>query len=92
MAALKVLVIGMGVLIVAGTVALAILLVQRLGEPAAGSAAATVSLGQPDGARISGIAGTDRALAIWVTRPDGERVILMDATGRRRVGEIRVGE
>jgi hypothetical protein len=91
-AALKALVIGMGVLIVAGTVALGILLAQRLGEPAGGPAAATVSLGQPDGARISGIAGTDRALAIWVTRPDGERVILMDATGRRRLGEIRLGE
>jgi hypothetical protein len=89
-AALKALVIGMGVLIVAGTVTLAILLVQRLGAPAPGGRDATVSLGQPEGARISGIAATDRALAIWVSRPDGERVILLDPAGLRRIGEIRL--
>lgn len=90
MAALKALVIGMGVLIVAGTVTLAVLLVQRLGGPAAGGAAAMVSLGQPEGARISGIAATDRAIAVWVSGPDGERLILLDPAGTRRVGEIRL--
>lgn len=90
MAALKALVIGMGVLIVAGTVTLAVLLVQRLGAPAGGGREATVSLDQPQGARISGIAATDRAIAVWVSRPDGERVILLDTSGTRRVGEIRL--
>lgn len=88
--ALKGLVIGMGVLIVAGTVALAVLLVQRLGGPAPGSAAVSFSLAQPEGARIAGIAASDKAISIWVARPDGERVILLDATGARRIGEIRL--
>ena len=90
MGALKGLVIGMGVLIVAGTVALAVLLVQRLGGPAGGGVAGPLSLAQPEGAHIAGIAANDRALAIWVARPDGERVILLDPTGARRIGEIRV--
>ena len=90
MGALKGLVIGMGVLIVAGTVALAVLLVQRLGGPARGDAAGSLSLTQPEGAHITGIAANDRALAIWVARPAGERVILLDPTGARRIGEIRV--
>lgn len=80
----------MGVLIVGGTVALAVLLVQRLGGPPAGGAAMSVSLGEAEGARIAGIAGMDRALAIWVARPDGERVILVDPASGRRTGEIRL--
>ena len=90
MAGLKALVIGMGVLIVGGTVALAVLLVQRLGGPPAGGAAMSVALGQEEGARIAGIAGTDRTLAIWVTRPEGDRVILLDPASGRRTGEIRL--
>ena len=91
MAALKALVIGMGVLIVAGTVALAVLLVQRLGDRSpSGGSASVLSLAQPEGARIAGVAATDRALAVWVTRPDGERVILLDPNGTRRIGEIRL--
>lgn len=88
--ALKGLVIGMGVLIVVGTVGLAVLLVQRLGGPAAGGAAAAVSLAQPEGARIAGIAASDKAISVWVARPDGERVIVLDPTGARRIGEIRL--
>jgi hypothetical protein len=80
----------MGVLIVAGTVALMVLLVQRLGAPAAGGAAASVSLAQPEGARIAGIAASDKAISVWVARPDGERVIVLDPTGARRIGEIRL--
>lgn len=90
MAALKALVIGMGVLIVAGTVALAVLLVQRLGDRPGGAAAAGLSLAQPDGARIAGIAASDKAISVWVARPDGDRVILLDPTGARRIGEVRL--
>ena len=91
MAGLKALVIGMGVLIVVGTVALAIVLVQRLGAGnAGGGAAAALSLAQPEGSRIAGIAATDRAVAIWVNRADGDRVILVDPGGARRLGEIRL--
>ncbi|MBP0463901.1 hypothetical protein J5Y09_08260 [Roseomonas sp. PWR1] len=81
----------MGVLIVAGTVTLVVLLVQRAGAPARGGAVAAVTLGEPAGSRIGGIAMSERALAIWVTRPEGgERVIMVDPGSGRRMGEIRL--
>jgi len=87
---LKALVIGMGVLIVAATVALVVLIVQRSG----GSTVAfnSAALGQPAGTRIAGIAGVEKTIAIWVVRPDGERVLLFDTARGRVVGEIRPGE
>ena len=87
---LKALVIGMGVLIVAATVALVVLIVQRSGGSTVGLGAA--ALGQPAGTRIAGIAGADKTIAIWVVRPDGERVLLFDPARGRVVGEIRPGE
>jgi hypothetical protein len=50
------------------------------------------ALGQPAGTRIAGIAGSDKTIAIWVVRPDGERVLLFDPARGRVVGEIRPGE
>ncbi len=88
--ALKGLVIGMGVLIVAGTVALVVLLVQRLGDRPGSGVAAGLSLMQPEAARIAGIAASDKAISVWVARPDGDRVILLDPTGARRIGEVRL--
>lgn len=87
---LKVLVIGMGVLIVAATVALVVLIVQRAGGSTVAFNAA--ALGQPAGTRIAGIAGVEKTIAIWVVRPDGERVLLFDTARGRVVGEIRPGE
>jgi len=87
---LKALVIGMGVLIVAATVTLVVLIVQRAGGSTVAFSAAT--LGQPDGTRIAGIAGVEKTIAIWVVRPDGERVLLFDPTRGRVVGEVRAGE
>ena len=87
---LKALVIGMGVLIVAATVTLVVLIVQRAGGSAVAFSAAT--LGQPAGTRIAGIAGVEKTIAIWVVRPDGERVLLFDPTRGRVVGEVRPGE
>ncbi len=114
MAALKALVIGMGVLIVAGTVTLVVLLVQRAGgarvapepgvvagvAPGAGVAAsaplqgwaAPVVLGQPAGSRIGGVVNAGGALAIWVVRPDGDRVVVLDPASGRRLGEVRLVE
>ena len=91
MAALKALVIGMGVLIVAGTVTLVVLLVQRAGVSPA-TRAAQVVLGEPEGSRIGGVATAGGALAIWVVRPDGDRVVLVDPANGRRTGEIRLRE
>jgi hypothetical protein len=96
----------MGVLIVAGTVTLVVLLVQRANAPSAprvaGGAPAErvapevraerVVLGEPEGSRIGGIASAGGALAIWVVRPDGDRVVLVDPASGRRAGEIRLRE
>ena len=86
MGALKALVVGMGVLIVAGTVVLVVLLIQRSGGPARGPADVTANL--PAGNRIMGIAGVENRLAIWLEGPEGSRVLLLDPQGRQ-MGELR---
>ena len=91
MRALKVLVAVMGVLIVAGTVTLVALLVQRVGA-AGGAASGDVALRQPPGSRIAGVASAEGRVAIWVERPDGGRILLVDPARGRVVGEIRIGE
>ena len=95
MRALKALVIVMGVLIVAGTVALVAVVVQRAGGVAgggAGSARLDLALDQPEGSRIAGIAAAEgNTLGVWVARPDGDRVVLVDTRRGRVAGEIRLG-
>lgn len=82
----------MGVLIVAGTVTLVALVVQRAGGFSGGGARQELALEQPAGTRIAGIAGTEQALAIWVQRPDGtEAVLLVDPKRGRVTGEVRPG-
>jgi hypothetical protein len=83
----------MGVLIVAGTVTLVTLLVQRAGGlTAGGGSRMALGLDQPAGTRIAGVASLDQALAIWVQRPDGtEAVLLVDPRRGRVTGEIRPG-
>lgn len=85
MGALKALVVGMGVLIVAGTVTLVVLLIQRAGG---GAGRADVAALLPAGNRIMGIAGVEGRLAVWVEGPEGSRVLLLDGQGRQ-VGELR---
>jgi len=87
---LKTLVIAMAVLIVVGAVTLIVLIVQRTANM--GSSFTASGLSQPEGSRIAGIAGADKTIAIWVVRPDGERVLLFDPTRGRVVGEIRPGD
>ncbi|WP_135466507.1 DUF6476 family protein [Crenalkalicoccus roseus] len=92
MRALKVLVVVMGVLIVFGTVALAIAIVQRLGEAGREITRADLSLALPEGARIGGIAAAaDGTLAVWVTGPGEDRILLVDPRRGRVAGEIRAG-
>lgn len=83
----------MGVLIVAGTVALVAVVVQRFGAAAGGGAARfDLVLDQPEGSRIAGIAAAEGgALGVWVARPDGDRVLLIDPRRGRVAGEIRLG-
>ena len=94
MRALKALVIGMGVLIVAGTVALVAVVVQRAGGLGGGQAARLdLPLNQPEGSRIAGVAAAEGGtLAVWVARPDGDhRGVLVDTRRGRVAGEIRPG-
>jgi hypothetical protein len=80
----------MGVLIVVGSVTLVTLLVQRVGG-AGGSARWEVALEQPEGARIAGVAAAEGGIAIWVQRPDGDRIMLVEPQRGRVLGEIRPG-
>jgi hypothetical protein len=89
MAALKWLVGIMGALIVAGTVALVVLVVQRAGGESASATLGAQHLGQPAGTRIVSIAALDGRLAVHVARPDGERVLLVEPRRGRVVGELR---
>jgi len=92
-AALKWLVIVMGVLIVAGTVGLVVLLVQRVGGSAGEAALPPASLGQPAGTRITGLAPAEGRIAVLVTRPDGtERILLVEPRRGRVLGELRAAE
>ncbi len=80
----------MGVLIIGGTVTLVAMLVQRAGG---GAAAANwqVALDQPAGARIGGLAGAPGGIGVWIQRPDGDRVLVVDPMQGKVVGEIRLG-
>jgi hypothetical protein len=90
--ALKILVVAMGVLIVAGTVALVAIIVQRVGAAAGGGESPPLALRQPEGTRIAGIAAAEGRIAVWIVRPDGEtRVLLVDPRTNRVMGEIRPG-
>jgi hypothetical protein len=81
----------MGVLIVGGTLALVMVLVQRVGSRGAGAARWEATLDQPEGTRITGIAATEAGLGVLVVRPDGERVLLVEPKRGRVIGEIRPG-
>lgn len=80
----------MGVLIVLGTVALVAVVVQRAGG-GGGAARLDVALDQPEGARIAGVAAAEGVLGVWVSRPDGDRVLLVDPRRGRVAGEVRLG-
>jgi len=87
MRSLKILVVAMGVMIVAGTVALVVVLVQRAGR-GGGASLPPMSLELPPGSRITGIAGAEGRFAVLVQRPDGDRIVLLDARTGRPVGEV----
>lgn len=92
MQALKILVVVMGVMIVAGTVTLVAVIVQRAGGTLGSAPRVDLSLDQPPGTRIAGIAALEggAGLAVWVWREDGsDRVLLVDTRRGRLLGEIR---
>ena len=82
----------MGLMIVVATVGLGYALVQRMNAGAGGGLRGDLALNQPEGTRIAGISAAEGGLAVWVTRPDGDRVLLVDARRNRVSGEIRLGQ
>jgi len=72
-------------------VTLVVLVVQRAGG-GAGVAVTPAGLRQPAGTTIQGIAGAEGRIAVWVRRPDGDRVVLVDAKRGVVAGELRLGE
>ncbi len=79
----------MAVLIVAGTALLGLLIVRRL--DGAGAASGVVTLGQPAGTRLIGVASAGHALALALSgggKPD--RVLLIDPETLRRKAELTI--
>jgi hypothetical protein len=85
MRALKIAVIVMGLLIVAGTVALVVGVVRRSSAPVASMplpASVTALLDEPAGTRIAGIVAVRDRLAVQLQGGGVDRVVLIDtATG-----------
>lgn len=89
MRALKILTIVMGVMIVVGVVALGVVMTQRLGGLAAG-ASVTVTLDEPVGTVIVGIAATTDRLAIQLRGGGPDRVVLIDPKTGKPAGAVRL--
>jgi hypothetical protein len=84
--ALKVAVIVMGVLIVAGTVSLFIVLAQRM---SAGSAAiASLVLDEPPGTRIVGASVATDRVALQLQGGGSDRVVWVDTKSGRVLGHV----
>ncbi|WP_206932861.1 DUF6476 family protein [Roseococcus thiosulfatophilus] len=89
MRALKFLVVAMGVMIVAGTVTLVALIVQRAGGAVTGAMPA-VALDLPAGTRILSVSGAGDRFAVLVEGAGEERrILLLNPRSGRVVGEVR---
>jgi hypothetical protein len=89
MQALRVLVVVMGVMIVAGTVALGVALSQRLG----GGAVArewSLALDEPAGTQVVAAAASGDGLALTLRGGGAERVVVVDPRTGRVLGRISV--
>lgn len=92
MRALKIAVIVMGVLIVAGTVVLIVGVARRSGTPtvtvAGLPALVTAVLEEPEGTHIAGIAAVQDRLAVQLQGGGGDRVVLVDPRTGAVAGRI----
>lgn len=93
MRGLKVLVISMAILIVAGFVVLVSELGNRVsqlsGGAVDGAAPFAEALGAPDGSTVQGIAGLEGRLAVHIRWPDGtDRIYLVDPATGRHLGTL----
>jgi hypothetical protein len=76
MRALKIVTVAMGILIVAATALLAVLIIRRITPP---GPTAPVALHEPPGTRIAGIAGASSgAVVVWLQGGGPDRLVLLD--------------
>ncbi len=91
MRGLKAAVVAMGVLIVAGTVVLAVALIQRMSSSQGGiatSLSAGLVLDEPAGTRVAGSAIAGDRLAVQLQGGGPERVVLLDMKAGRVLGRV----
>ena len=88
MRALQAITIIMGIMIVGGTVTLAVLIVQRL--KAVPAAPASLLLDQPGGTHIAGIASVSDRVALLLQGGGPDRVILIDPRSGALAGQVRL--
>lgn len=94
MHALKALVIGMGVLIVAGVIVVVVTIANRAGElgETAAQSFGTAGLGLPAGTDIVAIVGAGDRLAIHARVPgEGDRIVIVDPDSGAVVGTVTAG-
>ena len=84
MQALKVAVVAMGILIVAGVVVLGVALTQRMSGNAA--PLASLMLDEPPGTRIAGVALAPDRMAVTLTGAGPDRIVLIDLKSGRTLG------
>jgi hypothetical protein len=91
MRALMALVIGMGVLIVAGTAVIGVTIVKRM---SAGGAVAGVPLvlDEPAGTRIVSVGGAGDKVAVVLSGGGPDRVVLWDVARGVAVGRLRLAK
>jgi Family of unknown function (DUF6476) len=93
MRALKILVVVMGVLIVAGTIVVVVTIAGRIsGGVRQGGGPMNAVLHEPEGARIAGIAALRDELAVQVQGGGPDRVVLVDPRSGAVEGRIVLGQ
>jgi hypothetical protein len=85
---LKVLTIAMGILILAATTLLVVIIARRIGGGGAAPTLIALSLEEPAGTRIAGIATAGDRLAIALQGGGPDRVMLIDPRTGAVVGRI----
>lgn len=89
MRALKILVVVLGVMLVLGTVALVVAVVNRVNHPQAVPSIAASEIDLPAGARVSGSETSGDRLVVRVALPDGaEELLIFNLTTGARVASV----
>ena len=85
---LKVAVVVMGVMILAGTTTLVVVIARRVGSAPVLPASVAASLDEPVGTRIAGIAAVGDRLAVQLQGGGPDRIVLIDPRSGVVVGRV----